>query len=285
MTQTQTPRRGLVLGGGGVTGIAWETGLLLGLQDLGVDVTVADAVVGTSAGSVVGAQVTTGVPLSDLFDHQVSPPKPAPLASISPSVLAGFVWSLLRARGDIETFGRLVGRWSADRAAAGKLPTLEARYDAIRERLPRQEWGPVGRLRVTAVDVQTGAVRVFDGSDEGVSLVDAVTASCAVPGVYPPVPIQGRLYIDGGARSGANADLLGACDRVLGFTPVDRAIGPMRSAGQQLGSTPHLVVSPDAASVAAIGKNVLDPAARAASARAGRAQASVVAPLAREIWG
>ncbi|MCW2774090.1 MAG: Patatin [Nocardioides sp.] len=279
-----TLRRGLVLGGGGVTGIAWETGLLLGLQDLGVDVTVADAVVGTSAGSVVGAQITTGITLEDLFDHQVSTPRPAPLASISPVVLAGFAWSLLRARGDLEAFGRHVGQWSARRAAAGKLPSVEARFDAIRERLPIQHWADDGRLLVTAVDAETGALRLFDGSDD-VSLVEAVTASCAVPGVYPPVPIQGRSYIDGGARSGSNADLVAAtCDRVLAFTPVDRAVGPMRTAGQLLGSTPHLVVSPDAASVAAIGKNVLDPAQRPASARAGRAQAAAVAPLAREIW-
>ncbi|MCW2793366.1 MAG: Patatin [Nocardioides sp.] len=279
-----TQRRGLVLGGGGVTGIAWETGLLLGLQDLGVDVTVADAVVGTSAGSVVGAQVTTGNTLQDLFDHQVAEPRPAPLASISPTVLAGFAWSLLRARGDLEAFGRNVGQWSARRAEKGKLPSLEERFAAIRERLPVQEWAGDGRLLVTAVDVETGALRVFDGSD-GVSLVEAVAASCAVPGVYPPVPIRGRSYVDGGARSGSNADLLSGCDRVLAFTPVDRPVGPMRTAGQLLGTLPHLVVSPDAASRAAIGKNVLDPAQRPASARAGRAQAAAVAPLAREIWG
>ena len=278
-----TLRRGLVLGGGGITGIAWETGLLLGLQDLGVDVTTADAVVGTSAGSVVGAQITTGVTLEDLFAYQVSTPKPAPLASIGPSVLAGFAWSMLRARGDLEAFGRNVGQWSARRAAAGKLPTLEERFEAIRERLPIQEWAGDGRLLVTAVDVATGVLRVFRDSD-GVSMVEAVAASCAVPGVYPPVPIEGRSYVDGGARSGSNADLLADCDRVLAFTPVDRAIGPMRTAGQLLGSVPHLVVSPDTESVAAIGKNVLDPARRAASARAGRAQAAAVAPLAREIW-
>lgn len=277
-------RRGLVLGGGGITGIAWETGLLLGLRDLGVDVTGADVVVGTSAGSVVGAQVTTGIDLADLFDHQVSPPKPAPLASISPLVLAGFVRAMVRARGDLEAFGRHVGRWAARRAASGKVPTLEQRFEAIRERLPVQEWAADGRLRVTTVEVATGALRVFDGTD-GVSLVDAVAASCAVPGVYPPVPIGGRAYIDGGARSGSNADLVADHDRVLALTPVDRAAGPMRTAGQLLGSTPHLVVSPDQASVAAIGRNVLDPARRAASARAGRAQAAVVAPLAREIWG
>jgi NTE family protein len=278
-----TLRRALVLGGGGITGIAWETGLLLGLQDLGVDVTTADAVVGTSAGSVVGAQITTGISLADLFDYQVATPKPAPLAKIGPSVLAGFAWSMLRARGDLEAFGRLVGQWSVRRAAAGRTPTLEERFEAIRERLPIQEWAGDGRLLVTAVAATTGTLRVFDGSD-GVSLVEAVAASCAVPGVYPPVPIDGVPYVDGGARSGSNADLVSGSDRVLAFTPVDRAVGPMRTAGQLLGSVPHLVVSPDAASVAAIGKNVLDPARRADSARAGFAQAAVVAPLAREIW-
>ena len=279
-----TLRRGLVLGGGGITGIAWETGLLFGLQELGVDVTTADAVVGTSAGSVVGAQITTGSTLEDLFAYQVSTPKPAPLASIGPGVMVGFAWSMLKARGDLEAFGRVVGQWSVRRADAGKLPTLDERLAAIRERLPIQKWAGDGRLLVTAVDATTGALRVFDGSD-GVPLVDAVAASCAVPGVYPPVPIDGRPYIDGGARSGSNADLVADCDRVLGFTPVDRAFGPMRTAGQLLGSVPHLVVSPDADSVAAIGKNVLDPAQRPASARAGRAQAAAVAPRAREIWG
>jgi len=278
-----TLRRGLVLGGGGITGIAWETGLLLGLQELGVDVTTADAIVGTSAGSVVGAQITTGVPLEDLFGYQVSPPKPGALASIGPGVMVGFAWAMLRARGDLEAFGRLVGQWSVRRAAAGKLPTLEERFAAIRERLPIQEWAGDGRLLVTAVDAESGTLRVFDGFDD-TSLVDAVAASCAVPGVYPPVPIDGIPYIDGGARSGSNADLVADCDRVLGFTPVDRAIGPMRTAGELLGTVPHLVASPDADSLAAIGKNVLDPAHRPDSARAGRAQAAAVAPLAREIW-
>ncbi|MFC6344273.1 patatin-like phospholipase family protein, partial [Nocardioides hankookensis] len=129
-----TLRRGLVLGGGGITGIAWETGLLFGLQELGVDVTTADAIVGTSAGSVVGAQITTGITLEDLFAYQISPPKPARLASIGPNVLAGFALAMLRARGDLEAFGRNVGQWSVRRAEAGRLPSLEERFDAIRER-------------------------------------------------------------------------------------------------------------------------------------------------------
>lgn len=279
-----TERRALVLGGGGVTGIAWETGLLLGLQEAGVDLTQADLVVGTSAGSVVGAQVTTGNPLSDLFAYQLRPPTPGPVASISPRVLAGFAWSMLRARGDLETFGRLLGQWSVRRAAAGKTPTLEERYAAIRERLPVLEWPEPGRLVVTALDAQTGELRTFDGSDS-TPLLDAVSASCAVPGVYPPVPIGGRDYVDGGARSGSNADLAVDCARVVALTPIDRAAGPMRTAAQLLGDRPAVVVSPDESARAAIGKNVLDPAARAASARAGHAQATTVVDEIRALWG
>ena len=63
----------LVLGGGGVTGIAWELGILKGLADEGVDLSTADLVVGTSAGSVVGAQVTSGQSLDELYAGQLEP--------------------------------------------------------------------------------------------------------------------------------------------------------------------------------------------------------------------
>jgi NTE family protein len=277
-------RRGLVLGGGGVTGIAWETGLLLGLQDAGVDLTTADLVVGTSAGSVVGAQVTTGCSLGELYERQLQPPRPGPTASIGPRVLAGFAWHLARSRGDLEAFGRRLGGWATARADAGRTPTLEARYEAVRERLPVLEWPTDGRLVVTAVDAESGVLRCFSGAD-GVSLLDAVTSSCAVPGVYPPVPLGGRSYVDGGARSGSNADLAASCSRVVALTPVDRAVGPMRAAAQQLAGLRHVVVSPDDTSKHAIGRNVLDPARRAASARAGRMQAGSVAEEIRAVWG
>src|SRR6185437_2240482 len=65
--------RALVLGGGGVAGIAWELGILLGLRDAGVDVTDADRIVGTSAGAAVAAQVLSGVPLEELYERQLSP--------------------------------------------------------------------------------------------------------------------------------------------------------------------------------------------------------------------
>src|ERR1700760_4570629 len=70
-------KNALILAGGGVAGIAWELGVLRGLQDadpvLAGRVLAADLVVGTSAGSAVAAQITSGVPLADLYDRQLSP--------------------------------------------------------------------------------------------------------------------------------------------------------------------------------------------------------------------
>jgi NTE family protein len=275
--------RGLVLGGGGVTGIAWETGMVAGLLEAGVDLTVADLVVGTSAGSVVGAQLAGGASVPGLYDAQITPPAPSVPPRLGARIGIGFAVALLRARGDVEAFGRRLGSWSAREAARGRTPTLEERYAAISARLGDAEWPEPGRLLVTAIDVETGALRVFDGSD-GVSLRDAVAASCAVPGIYPPVPIGGRSYIDGGARSGANADLAARCERVLALAPLDRSVGPMRSVAQQLVGTPTLVVGPDETARASFGRNVLDPAARVASARAGHAQAARVVDAVREHW-
>lgn len=113
-----------------------------------------------------------------------------------------------------------------------------------------------------------------------------MAASCAVPGVYPPVTIDGRRYIDGGMRSGSNADLAQGYDRVVVLSPLPRGLGPMASVDAQVtGLVSRVaVVSPDAAARTAIGKNVLDPAARAAAARAGRAQAADAAARVAEVW-
>jgi NTE family protein len=119
-----------------------------------------------------------------------------------------------------------------------------------------------------------------------VPLLLAVAASCAVPGVYPPVTIGERRFIDGGIRSTANADLARGCDRLVVLAPIPRGVGPMASVDAQVsGMVARVaVVSPDAASRAAIGRNVLDPAARAGSARAGRAQAKTVVDRVAAAW-
>ena len=165
---------------------------------------------------------------------------------------------------------------------------MAERYQQVAQRIGGLEWSDRD-LVVTAIDAATGELVVLGphGDFPEVSLEDAVNASCAVPCVYPPIPVGGRLLIDGGVRSGANADLAAGCDPVVVLSPIDRAVGPIRSAGQELTAlgVRHVVITPDATSLRAIGKNVLDPAARPPSARAGRAQAVAHVDELRALWG
>jgi NTE family protein len=277
-------RAALVLGGGGITGIAWEIGVLAGLAEAGVDLTGADLVVGTSAGSVVGAQVTGGADLETLFARQLEPPTGEKAARMTRAALARYAWAVVRSRRDDVEFRRRVGALALAAEQAGLTPPEQERLDVIGSRLVGTEW-PDRALTVTAVDAHTGEFRTFD-RDSGVPLLQAVAASCAVPGVYPPVTIDGRRYVDGGMRSAANADLAEGHDRVVVLAPVPRGVGPLASVDAQVtGMVARVaVVAPDQASRTAIGRNVLDPAARAGSARAGRAQAAGVAEQVAEAW-
>jgi len=277
-------RTALVLGGGGITGIAWEIGVVAGLADAGVDLTSADLVVGTSAGSVVGAQLTSGTPVADLFAGQLEPPSQERVARLRRRTLARYVAAMLRSRRDDVAFRRRIGALACAAADAGLTPTEDERRAAIASRLPVTEW-PDRRLVITAVDAGTGEFTRFTRTS-GVELVAAVGASCAVPGVYPPVTIDGRRYVDGGMRSGSNADLAAGYDRVVVLAPLPRGFGPMTSVDAQVtGLVARVaVVSPDEAARKAIGRNVLDPAARAAAARAGRRQAADVAARVAEVW-
>jgi NTE family protein len=265
----------LVLGGGGVGGIAWITGLLTGLADAGQDVTGADVIVGTSAGSAVAAQLGSGLPLEELYARQVDPALQAAeiMAEMDLDAFAAEIGAALGAAAGVPEMRRLVGRFAL---RAETVP--EARRRAVIEsRLPSHGW-PARTLRIVAVDAESGQQRVFD-NECGVSLVDAVAASCAVPGVWPPVTIDGRRYVDGGVRSIANADHAAGASRVLvvvpmgsvepfpSDVPLERSVEELRARGAQVA-----VVEPDEASRAAIGANPLDPSTRRPAAEAGRAQ-------------
>jgi NTE family protein len=277
-------RNALVLGGGGITGIAWEIGLLAGLAEAGTDLSAADLVVGTSAGSVVGAQITSGAGLETMYARQLEPATSEKAARLNGATLAQFGWAMLRSRGKDAEFRRRVGALALAAEKAGVTPTEQERLDVIGARLASAQW-PERALLITAVDAETGEFRTFD-RDSGVPLVQAVAASCAVPGVYPPVTIDGRRYVDGGMRSAANADLAQGYDRLVVLAPIPRGIGPMASVDAQVSGMVSrvAVVSPDKDSRTAIGRNVLDPAARAPSAKAGRDQAASVARRIAEVW-
>jgi NTE family protein len=273
--------KALVLGGGGVTGVAWELGVLAGLAHAGVDLLAADLFVGTSAGSVVAAQVTSGLELAGLYEKQLAGPGAEVSARIGRRTLAGIGLAMLRTRDEL-AFRRRVGRMAL---AASTMPEAERRA-FIAGRLPIHSW-PEARLLVTAVDAETGEFVVFD-RDKGVSLVDAVGASCAVPGVWPPVTIDGRRYIDGGIRSATNADLAAGADRVVVIAPVNAGGGPIARLAAQVAALRRTaavtVIRPERAAVQAIGRNVLDPTRRAPAARAGRAQATTIAAAVAQLW-
>lgn len=271
----------LVLGGGGVTGVAWEIGIIAGLAEAGVDLTAADVVIGTSAGTAVAAQVTSGVPVEQLFARQLEPSTGELAARMPAGALLRFVAATLTTR-DPRTYAARIGRMAL---AAPTVAEAERRR-VIESRLPVHEW-PDRALKVTAVVADTGEFVVFD-ADSGASLVDAVAASCAVPGVWPPVTIGGRRYIDGGVRSPVNADLAAGHDRVVVIAPMSRGGGAIpRLRDQVSGLAEHgrvVVVEPDAAARAAFGRNVLDPSRRAPAAHAGRTQAATVATEVAKVW-
>jgi NTE family protein len=272
-------QRALVLGGGGITGIAWEWGILAGLKAAGVDLTGADLVVGTSAGSVVGAQVATGLDPDERYQAQLAPPDGEVAAALGTGLLLQYGLAMVSSRTPRKVRAR-IGRL----ALRADTVDEDDRVRVIESRLPVREW-PDRTLRVTAVDVATGEFRTFD-RDAGVPLVRAVAASCAVPGVWPPVTIDGRRYMDGGIRSGANADLAAGYDRVVVLAPLPRGFGTgaARQVEALRAAARVELVSPDADALKAFGRNVLDPARRADAARAGLAQAASVVERVRSVW-
>ncbi|MEV7546177.1 patatin-like phospholipase family protein, partial [Streptomyces sp. NPDC089915] len=198
----------LVLGGGGLTGVGWESGILYGLARAGVDLTGADLVVGTSAGSVVGAQLASGLLTPrELYERQLADPAGEIAAKFGAGLLARYALAMVRSR-DAAEYRRRVGAM----ALAADTPAEAERREVLAARLVSHEW-PERRLVVTAVDALTGESAPFD-RERGAGLVDAVAASCAVPGVWPPVTIDGRRYVDGGIRSSVNADLASGYRRV-----------------------------------------------------------------------
>jgi NTE family protein len=277
--------RALVLAAGGVAGVAWELGVIAGLRHRGVDLVetmVPNLIVGTSAGSQVGVQIASGVPFAEL--------EAAQLASASEELevefdIGEFLSRLAEVRAqapDPRTARARIGRMALEATTVAE----ELRRAAIEGRLPIHEW-PDRPLVITAVDAVTGELARFD-RDSGVPLVDAVAASSAVPGVWPPVTIGGRRYIDGGVRSFANADLASGHDRVLVVVPLALEGGYRDDFDAELAILAETgsirVIAADGPSLAAIGPNPLDLSRRPAAYRAGQAQGEAAAADVATFW-
>ncbi|HEX3288192.1 MAG TPA: patatin-like phospholipase family protein [Mycobacterium sp.] len=275
-----TSKRALVLAGGGLAGIAWETGVLRGIEDESAETARAllgsDVTVGTSAGSAVAAQLASGLSLDELYQRQIA----GTSKEIDPKVAIDDIAELFLgalADRDATTAQKLQRIGAVARSTA--TVSEEVRREVIAHRLPSHEW-PDRDLRISAIDIGSGELVAFDGTS-GVELVDVVAASCAVPGVWPPVTIGERRYMDGGVGSTMNLKLAKDCDTVVVLVPSGRGapspFGP--DPAIEVGSFPGraLGVFADKDSLKAFGPNPLDPACREPSARAGREQGRRVA--------
>lgn len=287
------PSRALVLSGGGITGTAWELGILWGLEEGGVDVTNLDLIVGTSAGSSVGAQLCSDLSLEELYTLQLKPIEETKEKQVQ---FDGAQFRQMMAAAIMSSPDPKTARASIGEAAlATNTMTEEERLEIIASRLPSHEWNPEIKLVITAVNALTGEWVTFD-RDSNIPLVVAVTASSAVPGVYPPTTINGQRYIDGGMSSGTNADLAKGYDRVLILvaepTMTHAAMGPtmhrinfneeisqLKDSGSEV-----LIIVPDEDSLEAKGLNPLDASFRDTSAKAGRKQGREMAVKVKSFW-
>jgi NTE family protein len=272
-------KRALVLAGGGIAGIAWETGVLRGISDESPEAARllldSDVLVGTSAGSAVAAQVSSGSTLEVLFDRQVAEASAEIDSGVDlDDITEIFLAALAEPYDETPDKTRQQLRRIGAVALATKTVAEPVRRRVIAQRLPSHDW-PDRVLRLTAIDAATGELVVFD-NQSGVELVDAVAASCAVPGAWPPVTIAGRRYMDGGVGSSVNLGVARDCDEAVVLvpsgvdTPSPFGPGPVAEIAAFVGDT--FSVFADRDSLAAFGPNALDPHCRVPSATAGRAQ-------------
>lgn len=270
-----------MLGAGGITGIAWQLGVISGLRAAGVDLTTADLVVGTSAGSITGALIAGGI------DPVAAQGLEARLGDADPPFEPDWArgteaYTLLNDDDrDPASIRAAVGRL----ALAATVVAEEPYIATLTRRLPLHEW-PERPFLITAVDAATGDPVTWDRSS-GVPLDRAVAASCAVPCIFPPVTVGGSRYMDGGVRSGTNADLAAEAARVVVLAP----LAPVRMRGApaaeldalRLRSTVALI-APDEPALEALGPNVFDTSRWQDAIDAATEQGRRVAAEASAVW-
>ncbi|HXA41410.1 MAG TPA: patatin-like phospholipase family protein [Candidatus Solibacter sp.] len=298
MPVTPIPKRALVLGGGGAAGNAWLIGVVAGLFDAGLDVTEADVIIGTSAGSTTAAQITGTIPAQLFADLLSAAPvqQPGPVRSAGGRAPGGprvdhmeRTSAIIAAAEDPADMRRRLGAAALEMDAASDGSGQRQWRATVAARLPSQQW-PEQTVLVVAVDAHTGEPVVFD-RDSGVDLADAVAASCSSAAPYW---IGDGRYIDGGyRRSSENADLAAGFERVLVLSPFggrSRApvewnmhlaaqVGELRAGGSRVET-----ILPDENSRDAFGSNMMDLSRRVPAARAGYDQSSALAEQLIEFW-
>ena len=293
--------RALVLGGGGPVGIAWESGLVAGLARGGVDLGRADFTMGTSAGSFVGARLAMGADAASLADPILAEAEraagaPREGAGRAPASLSKLMELMAQAQGGVRNPAEARAEIGAFALAAQTMSEADfiASFGRSFAGLPDNAW-PERGFACTAVDAETGAFQLWT-RDAGVGVTRAVASSCSVPGVYPPVTLNGRRYIDGGMRSSTNADMAAGHDLVVvvavrlgaaGGAAMERIAARFDEEIESLkeGGSTVVAITPDEASIEAFGPNLMDFRRRAGAARAGLAQGEAYAADLAAYWG
>jgi NTE family protein len=287
--------RALVLGGAGSAGNAWLIGVIAGLFESGLDVTAADLIIGTSAGSTAAAQITSGIAPNELLAGILSATtqRPtSPVGSIGPAPdHLERMSAVIDAAKDAADMRRRMGvaALEADTTSDDSLQTQWRATAAAR--LRTQDW-PQQRLLIPAVDAQTGEPVVFD-RHSGVDLVDAVAASTSNGFGVAPYSIGANRYINGGYRRNENADLAAGYARVLVLSPfggrsrhppewgmnLSTQVDELRAGGSKVE-----MIFPHSSSEHMFGANAMDTSLRPAAARAGYGQGRALVERLTEFW-
>lgn len=281
-----TQKKALVLGGGGSMGIGWETGYLTGLADGGIDTRFADLVIGTSAGSQVGAVITSGISWNGIWEKLINLKYQSQEESSS-----GSFGSLFEKYDEIAASTRAPKEWIeriGKLAIEANTMTESEQLSRIRNTIGDCKWAET--LRIVAVDLFTSQ-RVVWGSNSGIELIKAASASSSLPGVWPPTTICSRKYIDGGAHSMESADIAEGASKVLILSvglPVQTPfkLEDQIQSLQKSGSDVELV-KPDKKTYEALqqlGGNPVDPRIRPVIAACGREQGYEDAKRIAQFW-
>ena len=292
--------RALVLGGGGSAGNAWEIGVIAGLFDAGLDVTEADLIIGTSAGSTAAAQIASATQPTELLANILAAgpqPRTGPIGSDRgrvPRPAADHMErtsAIIAAAKDPADMRRRMGAAALEMDAASDGSAQTQWRAVVAARLPSQSW-PQRPMFIVAVNADTGEPVVFDRYS-GVDLVDAVAASTANGFGVPPYSIGGNRYINGGYRRNENADLAAGYGWVLVLSPFGgRSLHPLEWGMHLAAQLDELrargsrveTIFPDSNSEHMFGANAMDLSLRPPAARAGYNQGGALAEQLTEFW-
>jgi NTE family protein len=279
-------------------GIGWESGIVSGLMEGGVDLSQAGLIVGTSAGSFVGANLAMGRNMAHLVEtfiteQQASAAAAQPAAAPPDlSILIGKMQEAVSGVRPAKEVRAEIGAWALTAQTLSE-ENFIASFGSWFAGLPENAW-PERSFACTAVDAADGSFVVWN-REAGIGLARAVASSCSVPGIFPPITIRGHRYIDGGMRSATNADVAKSHDTVLVVAvtvrvpdptvaerfskPLENELKVLRESGAQVE-----LIQPDDASLDAFGMNLMDRTRRPAAAKAGLSQGRADAARLRSFW-